>query len=350
MQKARDDTFAHAEAPFGRLTHFPGRLFTLWRQRRRRRPSRQLQTGPAQGSRTLQSGPAGDAALPELPAALLRKGRLTARLRRSRLRRADRVCRRSLLRSRLWRARLLQSLPAWLTGLLWLTGPRRLAGLTRLLRLARPRLQVLSVRRARLLLSRTILRSWLLWCASTVLPWQTVLPLRATRLTRLAGPDRPVRIHKARVGAAEGALLVEHAAAEDLRRVYLTHKTLVAHHHLRRHHQWHRGETRTSAAWPDGKAARALRQKAEPRAGTIVDLDAADPAVGIRIEFYRDVVGSCGGSACRHLDEARGAANARVAVGVVIFMSPVFATAAATKATVPLAMSNTPAFCLPPSS
>ena len=38
-----------------------------------------------------------------------------------------------------------------------------------------------------------------------------------------------------------------------------------------------------------------------------------------------------------------------VAVGVVIFMSPVLATAAATKATVPLPTSNTPAFCLPPS-
>ena len=49
----------------------------------------------------MQSGPARDAALPELPAALLRKGRLTAGLRHARLRRADRVCRRSLLRSRL---------------------------------------------------------------------------------------------------------------------------------------------------------------------------------------------------------------------------------------------------------
>src|SRR5258706_13098382 len=39
-----------------------------------------------------------------------------------------------------------------------------------------------------------------------------------------------------------------------------------------------------------------------------------------------------------------------VAVGVDIFISPVLATAAATKATVPLAMSNDPAFCLPPSS
>src|SRR6202140_2722547 len=39
-----------------------------------------------------------------------------------------------------------------------------------------------------------------------------------------------------------------------------------------------------------------------------------------------------------------------VAVGVDIFMSPVLATAAATKATVPLAISNSAAFCLPPSS
>src|ERR1700687_471508 len=39
-----------------------------------------------------------------------------------------------------------------------------------------------------------------------------------------------------------------------------------------------------------------------------------------------------------------------VAVGGEIFMSPVLATAAATKATVPLAISNSAAFCLPPSS
>ena len=39
-----------------------------------------------------------------------------------------------------------------------------------------------------------------------------------------------------------------------------------------------------------------------------------------------------------------------VAVGVAIFMSPVFATAAATKATVPLPMSKIAEFCLPPSS
>jgi hypothetical protein len=39
-----------------------------------------------------------------------------------------------------------------------------------------------------------------------------------------------------------------------------------------------------------------------------------------------------------------------VAVGVEIRMSPVFATDAATKATVPLATSNSAPFCLPPSS
>src|SRR5215211_5421139 len=111
------------------LAHFPRKLFTLWRQRGRRRPPRQLQPGPAQRSRTLQSGPVGNAALPELAAALLRPRRPTARLRHARLRRAGRICRRSglerrligragLLRltrprrqSRLWRTRLLQSLP-----------------------------------------------------------------------------------------------------------------------------------------------------------------------------------------------------------------------------------------------
>jgi hypothetical protein len=39
-----------------------------------------------------------------------------------------------------------------------------------------------------------------------------------------------------------------------------------------------------------------------------------------------------------------------VAVGVVICMAPVFATAAATKATVPLPTSKIAEFCLPPSS
>src|SRR5258706_78381 len=148
----------------------------------------QLQPGSAQRSRTLQSGAPRDAALPEVAAALLRQGRLTAWLCHARLCGAGRVCRQSLLRSRLigraglltWprrhsrlrRAWLLQSLPAWLTGLLRLTGPRRLAWLARLLRLTWPRLQTLPVRCAGLLLlllSRTILQSGLLRCARPIL-------------------------------------------------------------------------------------------------------------------------------------------------------------------------------------
>ena len=74
--------------------------------------------------------------------------------------------------------------------------------------------------------------------------------------------------------------------------------------------QRHRGEAHAAGAWPDGKAARALRQKAEPRAGAVVDLDAADPSVGVGIKLDRDVVRIAGGSALRHLDEAGGAANA----------------------------------------
>src|SRR5882757_4392777 len=294
------------------LAHFPRELFTLWRQRGRRRPPRQLQPGPAQRCRTLQSRPAGNAALPELAAALLRHRRLSARLRQARLRWASRICRRSGLerrligragllgltrprcQSRLWRTRLLLSLPIlqsgqrWLAGLTWQLPWSRLAWLTRLLRRTRSRLQTLPVRRARLLLSWAILQSRLLLLSGPVLTGQAILP-RPSGLTRLAGPDRPVRIHKARVGAAEGALFVEHAPAKDLRRVHLAHKALIARHHLWRNRQGHRGEACACA---------------------IVDLDAADPAVGIRIKLDRDVVRSCGGSTRRHLDEARRAADA----------------------------------------
>src|SRR5207302_902472 len=56
---------------------------------------------------------------------------------------------------------------------------------------------------------------------------------------------------------------------------------------------------------------RALREKAEPRAGAVVDLDAADASVGVGIKFYRDVVRIVGGGTLRHLDEAGGAANAQ---------------------------------------
>ncbi len=134
------------------------------------------------------------------------------------------------------------------------------------------------------------------------------------RLTRLNRP-RDAR-GRLRIGAAEFALLGDDLSAGVLGQMHLIDEDAVARDLLRRYRDRHGGEARPASAGPDRKAARALRQRAEPRAaGAVADVDVPDPAVG-----------------------------------VVIFMSPVFATAAATKATVPLPMSKIPAFCLPPSS
>ena len=93
-----------------------------------------------------------------------------------------------------------------------------------------------TVLQSRLLLPRTIWRARLL--AGAVLSRQTIL-LRAAA--------RRVATVEAGVGAAEVALLVEDAAAEILRRVNLTHKTLIAQHLLRRNRQRHRGKARAAA-------------------------------------------------------------------------------------------------------
>ena len=72
---------------------------------------------------------------------------------------------------------------------------------------------------------------------------------------------------RGRIGAAEVALLGHDLPADGLRRMQLAHETLVARDLLRRDRQRHRGKARAAgAAGPDGKAARALRQRAEPRA------------------------------------------------------------------------------------
>ena len=155
-------------------------------------------------------------------------------------------------------------------------------------------------------LAGTVQLTRLLLLSGPDLSRQTIWPL----LAGLELPDRPVRIDEAGIGAAEFALLEHDLPAEILRRVELTHKALVAQHRLRRDHQRHRGETRAARARADGEAAGALRQKAEPRAGAVVDLDPADPAVGIGIKLDRDIVRIVGGGAFRHFDEAGGAANA----------------------------------------
>ena len=104
----------------------------------------------------------------------------------------------------------------------------------RLLRLTRPLQLLLSgtVLLTRLLLPGTVLQTRLartIWrarlLAGTVLSRQSVL---------LRSAARRVEAVDAGVGAAEIALLAEDATAEILRRVKLTHKTLVAQHLLRR--------------------------------------------------------------------------------------------------------------------
>src|SRR5207237_9391198 len=182
---------------------------------------------------TLHAGCTGHAALPQLTA-LLRNWRLARWLRRPRLRGAGRVRRRSRLsgrrrraglglarprrQSRPWRARLLLSLPVFWPVLQ--SAGLRLTGLSRQRRLSGLAGQALAVGRARLLLARTVLQSRLLLLSGAVLAGQTVLAARLAGqavLPQLTGllpglADRPVRIHQARIGAAEGALLVEHAA------------------------------------------------------------------------------------------------------------------------------------------
>ncbi len=194
-----------------------------------------------------------------------------------------------------------------------LSGARRRAGSRR----GAPLLLSLAVRRARrllltgpvtgpLLLSRTI---WLtgLQLSRPALSRRTVLPV----LAGLKLPVRPVRIDEIGIGAAEFALLEYHLASEILCRVELPHKALVPQNHRLRNHQRHRGEAGAARAGPNGEAARALRQKPEPRAGAVIDLDLADPAIGIGIELDRDVVRIVGGGAFRHFDQTGGAANAQ---------------------------------------
>jgi hypothetical protein len=191
-----------------------------------------------------------------------------------------------------WRTRLLLTLAVRRARLLLLTGPVQLTGL---------------------LLTGTIRHAWQRrltgLSGQTIWPplsGQTIWPL----LARLQLPDRPVRIDEAGIGATEFALLEHELPADILRRVKLTHKALVAQHHGLRNRQRHRGEARAARARPDGEAARALREKAEPRAGAVVDLDPSDPAVGVGIKLDRDVVRIVGGGTFRHFDEAGGAANA----------------------------------------
>src|SRR5581483_2178512 len=135
---------------------------------------------------------------------------------------------------------------------------------------------------------------------------------RRARLTRtiLTGPRR---IAILRIGAAELTLLTYDLAADGLRRMQLAHETLVARGLLQRNRKRHRGKAcaaRTTGSAADRKAARALRQRAEPPSLPVVDLDLSDPAIGIGIELDVDVVGAGCCRAFRHFHQAGGAANA----------------------------------------
>jgi len=87
---------------------------------------------------------------------------------------------------------------------------------------------------ARLLLLRlapTVLLSRL---TGPVLAGLAVWPDLAGRAGLSGLADRPVRIDEIGIGLAEGAPLLEHAAADRLRGMHLADKTLVALQHLRR--------------------------------------------------------------------------------------------------------------------
>lgn len=116
---------------------------------------------------------------------------------------------------------------------------------------------------------------------------QAILALPA-RLARLVAT---VRIVRGRIGAAQGALLGDDLASEILRGMHLTHKALIALRLSWRDRQ-RQGRKAPAGAGPDGEATGALREKADPRAGAVVDLDPPHLAVGVRIKFDRDVVGT----------------------------------------------------------
>ena len=208
----------------------------MWRGRRPPRRGRKSRT--LHGRRALHAGRALQSGHAEPVRPCQRRGGLRRYIRLLWL-----ACAWRHTRSR-QRARLLLSLAVRRARLLLLTGPVQLTGL----------LRSLAVRHARQRRLTGLSRQTIL----SPLSGQTVWPL----LAGLQLPDRPVRIDEAGIGAAEFALLEHELPADILRRVKLTHNALVAQHHSLRDHQRHRGEACAARARADGKAARALREKA----------------------------------------------------------------------------------------
>src|SRR5258707_1367313 len=139
------------------------------------------------------------------------------------------------------------------------------------------RLRPLPVRRSGLGRALSVGRAWLR-LTGTVLSGRPVRPWLARLIAAI--------VVQARIGAAERALLGDDLAADGLRGVHLAHKSLIALRLSRRDRKRHRRKARAAAhAGADGEAARALRQRAEPRARPVIDLDPSDPAVGVGIEL-----------------------------------------------------------------
>ena len=161
-------------------------------------------------------------------------------------------------------------------------------------------------------------RSWrltaLLWCARLLL----TLPVRRARL-RLSGQliltlragrlVAAVRRGRRRIGAPSRTLLVHDLASDILRGVQLAHNTLIARRLLRGDREGHHAWPRPADTGSDGKAAEGLGERAEAGAGAVVDLNAPDVAIGIRIELDVDIGGTGSSRGFRHFQESRGPAN-----------------------------------------
>ena len=116
------------------------------------------------------------------------------------------------------------------------------------------------------------------WLAARPL-LQVVLPLLAVlagRTTRVGA----VRIGPVRIGSPQRALFGHDTASDRLCGMHLAHDALIARRLLRRNHQ-RCGREPAAGAGTDREAAGALRQRAEPRAVAVVDVDGADVPVRI---------------------------------------------------------------------
>src|ERR1700722_15772675 len=151
-----------------------------------------------------------------------------------------------------------------------------------------------------------VLQTLMLLRRTLPLLWQAVLPLQARLPRRVVARI----IVSRRIGLPQRALLRDDLPPDALGGVDLAHDALIAQRLLRRNRQRCRGEA-AAGAGADRKAAGALRERTEPRAAAVVDVDMPDPAVRIGIELDRDIVGARGRRILRHFDQAGGAANAQ---------------------------------------